>query len=142
MCYNMDMELNYRWRPRGRFIQLPMQVVNFLIEVRPAMMNKVYMYLYNRSIAAGKHNTPMLSAKEMAKILNVKPTIVYRMLKWLMEMNAIEIEHQLRGRGTSYLVNLPLKTETGWMFLSPQKCPYLYEKGEKAYKKPVQDQLF
>lgn len=133
----------FKWRPRGQFIQLPETVIAFLVEVRPSLLSKVYLYLYNNSIGAGRTKTEYLSGRKLSENLNMKKTQTYDMLRQLQEMKALEVAHQRRGLGTVYEVNLPFKAQGKWCFTSARECSYLWQKGEKPIPaRQSQDRLF
>lgn len=130
--YNIIM---FKYRPRGQFIQVPETVVAFLVEIRPALLSKIYLYLYNNSIGAGRTKTEYLSGRKLSENLNVKKTQTYDMLKELQHMGAIEVAHQRRGLGTVYEVHLPFKYSNMWYFTTAAECSYLWQKGEKPIPK-------
>lgn len=113
----------------------------FIQLLRPSTDGKVYLFLYDLSIARGSNYTRVVSIREMQEILGMQKSSLHEAISRLRNLGALEVYELLKNEGTRYTVKLPVWTGNLWEFVSARSCPYLYRKLERVDESNVQDVL-
>jgi len=137
----MQKQKRYAYRPKGNFIQIPRQVFIFTQLLRPSTDGKIYLFMYDMSIARGHTHTHLVSIREMESILGIQKSALHESVTRLRAMGALEVYQVYKNEGTRYTVNLPVWNGSSWDFYPAGQCPYLYKKGEAVDAEIPQDLL-
>lgn len=137
------MNKEYAYRPKGYFVQLPREVVNFILHSRPATVGKLYLYLYDMSISQSNEITPVLSYRQISEALSLKKSMVENAINALKELEAIDVYEISRAKGTRYKVRLPEYSAGNLYFVNLNKCSYMFTKyNDKALNYTKQESMF
>ena len=116
-------------RPAYGFVQIPTTVLDFLTEVRPPSLTRVYLVLYRDSIAFGKKTTGYLSYRGMAEVTKLRKSTVEKNIRALVVWGfAVPIESN--NYGTRYVLRLPKRDrETRkWFPVDLKNAKYMTER--------------
>jgi hypothetical protein len=133
----------YAYRPKGYFVQLPREVVNFILHSRPATIGKLYLYLYDISISQSSSITPVVSYRTIADVLSLKKSMVENAVNILKDLGAIDMYEISRARGTRYKIKLPEYISGSLYFVSMERCSYMFTKfNDKTLNYKKQESMF
>ncbi len=116
-------------RPGYGFVQIPNTVLDFLTEVRPPSITRVYLVMYRDSIAFGKKTTGHLSFRGMAEVTKLRKSTVEKNVRALVDWGFLA-PIESNNYGTRYVVRLPKRDRESrkWFPVDLKNAKYMTER--------------